>query len=551
MKLLKKKKFLKRILAFFMLGSIIFIFLSNFLKPKWNYPLFGDNNSESLRTFYRQERGVNDVIFLGTSHCIYGISPMEIYCQEKINSYNLGTSIQQIGTTYYLLKEVLHRQNPKVVIMDVSGLFLIENEDETDIAWRYVLDEMPLGRNKIEATLEYAKTMQNQFEGSEKINYIFPVLFPIIKYHDRWQSLCQNDFEKRNDYYTNGYCMNTNVYNRGVTMEQMNDVAQYLVQTSLWKSENESFCLEEKHLYEAKISEKNKEWLRKIKSVCEENGTELLLVKIPTIDFPQFYPSSWTIYRSEEMKRISNELDIPFLDIMYDTEIEIEIEHDFCDGGRHLNYSGSKKISDYLAEYLVNEYKLVSRQNESMDRKLEFYNKVTEVANLQIEYNLDSYLARLFEKKENYIICIAACDDMNISLTENNIQLLQKLGVQLHEKGRKDSRYSLIALIDSGEKIYESMSNQLIEYCYTTIDGIDIAMKSSGWHGASTAQIYINGVDYACNTRGINFVILDKRTGQIIDSVCFDTYLQEQNCVHRDAFKHLEEYRLKLMKMEY
>lgn len=84
---------------------------------------------------------------------------MEIYENSGIVSYNLSTSGQSIEVTYYLLRSALERQLPKVVVLDASSLFF---DDDIDIKnWRYVLDEMPMGKTKIAMARKYAKLINN------------------------------------------------------------------------------------------------------------------------------------------------------------------------------------------------------------------------------------------------------------------------------------------------------------------------------------------------------------------------------------------------------
>ena len=62
-----------------------------------------------------------DVLFLGTSHVGKGISPMKIYENTGIKSYNLFTSMQGVESSFFLLENALKRQQPKVVFLDVSS----------------------------------------------------------------------------------------------------------------------------------------------------------------------------------------------------------------------------------------------------------------------------------------------------------------------------------------------------------------------------------------------------------------------------------------------
>ena len=137
-----------------------------------------------MNTFYNQQEGVDQVLFFGTSHSEFGVSPMEIYEDSGIVSYNLSTSSQPIEVTYHLLKSALETQAPNVVMLDVSSLFF--DDTINTAAWRYVLDGMPFCETKIEMAMEFAKYVNdtNQFDLSCEKDFIHSwtpnVIFLII-----------------------------------------------------------------------------------------------------------------------------------------------------------------------------------------------------------------------------------------------------------------------------------------------------------------------------------------------------------------------------------
>ena len=59
---------------------------------------------------------------------------------------------------------------------------------------------------------------------------------------------------------------------------------------------------------------------------------------------------------------------------------------------------------------------------------------------------------------------------------------------------------------------------------------------SEGYNcGTCNSKIIINNIDYSVNRRGLNFVILNKKTGKIIDSINIDTWLNDEFRIFRDA----------------
>jgi hypothetical protein len=53
--------------------------------------------------------------------------------------------------------------------------------------------------------------------------------------------------------------------------------------------------------------------------------------------------------------------------------------------------------------------------------------------------------------------------------------------------------------------------------------GITYELVSAGLDYGDASSIRLDGVEYSVNNRGLNFVVLDTETGEVVDSVCFDT----------------------------
>ena len=69
-------------------------------------------------THFFEEEEDFDVLFFGTSHMKYGILPMELWHDYGIVSYNLGTNLQLLPTTYWQMENVLEYTSPKLVVID-------------------------------------------------------------------------------------------------------------------------------------------------------------------------------------------------------------------------------------------------------------------------------------------------------------------------------------------------------------------------------------------------------------------------------------------------
>lgn len=137
----------------------------------------------------------------------------------------------------------------------------------------------------------------------------------------------------------------------------------------------------------------------------------------------------------------------------------------------------------------------------------------------------------------DYTILIAVRDEGVSALTDEMMAGLQELGVQtmLTETTVTDQgstwptyyRDSYYAVLNPGSAAVEAVSaTDVLEYTGTTPDDrASYTIRSAGTNSGtgSYASIVVNDVEYAMNQRGMNLVVYDNRTGEIIDNVTFDT----------------------------
>lgn len=67
--------------------------------------------------FFKQDEDF-DVLFMGSSHVINAVYPMELWDDYGIVSYNFGGHANQMPTTYWVMENALEYTNPKVVVID-------------------------------------------------------------------------------------------------------------------------------------------------------------------------------------------------------------------------------------------------------------------------------------------------------------------------------------------------------------------------------------------------------------------------------------------------
>lgn len=114
-----------------------------------------------------------------------------------------------------------------------------------------------------------------------------------------------------------------------------------------------------------------------------------------------------------------------------------------------------------------------------------------------------------------------------MSVSEEIAKKINTLGIKTTLTGQHWKSYA--AVIDSGEVVIERLSEQKISESLR-LGNNNISIISAGFKSGNLSSIKLNETEYSLNRRGFNFVIIDKKQNQVIDTVCFDLHLKEYKC---------------------
>lgn len=543
--------------VFLVIGVFLFLLVQRILMPRWGWPRAVETISWSIDEFNNLKEDSVDVVFVGVSHMQYGISPMEIYKEYGIVSYNLATSAQPLDMTYYMLEEAFKRQSPSYVVLDASN-FYFSVEEYGDSKRRNVLDSMPLSKEKIVAAKEYSE-MTSDKSSKNKMERFNSIILPIIQYHTNWKSLYADNFSftPRTDYCTAGYVMSPikgQAYTDKEGLEKntddiLNDNKRSFV-TVLSNGELKTYEREES-LYNPEIIPEQREMVKKINELCRKNNAKLIIVKLPVITYAYNYSSAWTRVKYEMTKDLAEEIGAEYFDFLFDSDIDLDINKDFHDIGYHLNYNGAVKASKIMGEYLSDNYGIGNKTCAFMDEHMATYEKMAEIATIQIEPDFYEYAKFLKEHSDDYIVCIAAREYWKENLTKDEEAALNILGLYSDIKEYSDTGNSYVAIIDSGNVEFEQISNRRISYFYENA-GKTINVVSEGASCGNLAEVRINETDdaraesVAINGNGLNIVVIDKATNTVMDSCYIDTNSEDEKyhiLTHSDnSYHYLNDY---------
>ena len=234
------KKTIKWILSaviFVFCGLLIFGNIAEVVRKKTG------NASDMIHSFYEIEENTLDVLALGSSHAYSAFYPNVLWQEYGLTSYAMSSHRQTPAFSYYLLKEALQYQKPKVVLLETYYFFFTGKYTDKETI-RMTMDGMKTGWVKH----EMIQDLLGELSWKEKAAYYVPFLM----YHSRWSELKDYDFNTKP--WRKGAILDYNVYQMSHpgTADTLSEVCQL-----------------------------NKEYLDKIVQLCKENEIELVFYTAP------------------------------------------------------------------------------------------------------------------------------------------------------------------------------------------------------------------------------------------------------------------------------
>lgn len=324
-----------------------------------SYVLRRNESYAKNHDFYSDETDC-DVFFLGSSHTVMGILPMELWNDYGITSYNLANNGQWCAGDYWVLKNALDERTPRLVVLDAYAVFADEKHAEGHMNYLHEsFDPIPLSLTKLEAVRDmFAEENQAEF------------IFPFTTYHNRWEYIDASYFE-RTPYYQKGAYENAST--------ELPFVLPY--------DENELLPISQSNDTET-IS---KTYLRKSIELCQERGIPVILTVTP------FHASDELQEWVNSVYGIAETYNVPFINGLQ--EHVIDMQCDLWDEG-HLNSSGARKWTAYIGNYITENYDFSDKR---IDETYASWN--TDYANYRM------YEANQLQQAESLNACLMLLQD--------------------------------------------------------------------------------------------------------------------------------------------
>ncbi len=305
-------------IVFLIIFSMLLVLTSYMLAPKDNTKGSGINNPNA-HGFYSEPKNSIQVAVIGNSDAYSGFSPMELWKNFGYTSYVSGEGRQLVASSLIMLNKLLTCQKPEIVIFEVDGVFT-----DTDV------------RDK-------AVSLFNTVTGGH---------LSVFQYHDRWKKARLSELFSKPVY--TAHCVT-----KGQKMS--NDVKPYTGGEYMLESDERE-----------RMPFVSRRALDEIVDTCEKNGIQLILLEVPS-------ETSWNMERHNSIQDYADEKELPFIDLNIDMEETCGVDWltDTRDKGNHLNTRGARKVTQYIGQYLKDNYDLECRTGDEeysrWDEDLEIY----------------------------------------------------------------------------------------------------------------------------------------------------------------------------------
>lgn len=416
-----------------------------------------------LADFYELEEDQVDVLCIGSSHVYYGINTCLLYDRYGIASYLLASPGQPVWISYYLLEEALKTQHPRLTVLDIGTMY--RKEDDFGAYSFETLISMKPSRTKwnaIAAVNQYGEILD-----APGAFFSFPY------YHTRSFTLTSEDFNNTDEIRYLGY-------KPDFTRISEKELAKWEKEQDRELDES-PVCGEE-----STITERTEHYLRKFIELCQEKKIPLLLVNAPFANQVEEKRNA-----DAYIQTIAEEYDVPLIEgNKYKEEMQIDFAEDLLDAS-HLNYFGSVKYTNYLADWMKGNIILPDCRNDTQ------YDTWAQTSELFQRQELNARMLQEIQSKDDYLETLKQQPD---SVTAICWQQNQKLQIW-----------------NSGKCVFQESSDRDY-FKHLNLGTSDLAVRCTD--GRTT--VLLDQQKYSFVEEGINILVYDQIAGRVIDGVGFE-----------------------------
>lgn len=307
--------------------------------------------------FLHERKDSVDVVLMGQSEIYRGFAPGLAWKEYGIKSVDFSVGDSPCSQYISMLREVLKRQNPKLLVVNASTFLHGDENLDDEVLLRKWIDNMPEGTDKI-------NTINTTMADTIRDNTIVSM----GKYHGNW---------KYPDKVLTSFCLRAHLFfNKGgylkgfYTRSQTTGGRDKLAEIG-WPAQEEYI-----------LTERCEKYLRNFLQYCRENKVNNMLMIVP--------PHETMATKTdgiEKMKAIVDEYGYDFEDYHDNYEkCGIDDTTDFGDY-EHLNSYGAEKFTSYLGKYMIDNYDV---KTDTSNKDIEYWDECASKTDEVIELSKKS-----------------------------------------------------------------------------------------------------------------------------------------------------------------
>lgn len=427
----------------------------------------------TMQDFYAQPDGTVDVLLVGNSHSGINIDTATLWDSCGIAAYDLWGGVQPLWNSYHYIVEALKYQTPKLIVLEVMASTSDYEYSEEQNQIKNTAG-MRLSKNKIEAVRASAPE-------DRQLNLLLG--FPL--YHGRFDELTMEDFQH---------------------FPWSNGLENFKGSVLRYGTGSYEFESAEGISDTAPVMDKELEYLNRIIGLCREKSVQLMLLKTPSLEREQTQPILNTVARIAE----DNGLAFVNMNLMDD---ELGITADDWSLDRHMNASGARKVSAWLADHLQSEYDIPDRRGDAA---------------------YASWDVNAHNVNNSYLAAVTDGADYFAELRRNGRALL----VIKNSPWESDAMAALEAELESvgvQSAVYDESANNAIliadtvtwENAPAQVEGESMSFTLGG----DTLQVNFEYQDVYLNDKRLTYyggseitlIVFDTLTNEVVDTVGFNT----------------------------
>lgn len=163
---------------------------------------------------------------------------------------------------------------------------------------------------------------------------------------------------------------------------------------------------------------------------------------------------------------------------------------------------------------------------------------IEQIYKLRSIYDINEYLEYLSKLEDDCMILVSVKDSPGLNMQADVLEKIHNVGF----KGFRTDLWWMYAAVkyrDQVKEISASIAEEPVEI-KGDLGNISIEIKSNAWRRGNDSVISINNIDYSQKNRGVNIVVYDIVSNNVIDSIAYDAHNMDMKFFNRNylMFKH-------------